>query len=54
MFTKQPGVDDPEIDALVKTKVDAFLRALDTIPGGNNVVKKGQVRSNCMDASEVC
>ncbi|KAG8990827.1 hypothetical protein FRB94_011406 [Tulasnella sp. JGI-2019a] len=38
-----PGVSDPEIESQVNAKVDALWRALDSIPGGNNVIKKGQI-----------
>ncbi|KAG8847541.1 hypothetical protein FRB96_001588 [Tulasnella sp. 330] len=37
-----PGVSDPDIESQVNSKVDALWRALDTIPGGNHVAKKGQ------------
>ncbi|KAG8880950.1 hypothetical protein FRB98_004666 [Tulasnella sp. 332] len=38
-----PGVSDPDIESQVNSKVDALWRALDTIPGGNHVAKKGQI-----------
>jgi len=38
-----PCVSDPDIESLVNEKVDAFMRALDGIPGGNGVIKKGQI-----------
>lgn len=38
-----PGVADPDIESLINSKVEEFWRALDTIPGGNGVTKKGQI-----------
>lgn len=39
----QPCVSDQDIESLVNEKVEAFMRALDAIPGGSSVIKKGQV-----------